>query len=89
MGGVFGSVLADMPIGLMSMSAYVKKYAGADTLLVDFNVVLNKLDCFDYGSFSELYQDVLSQSEWQNYRPDIVGISSLFTPSYQNVIDIA
>lgn len=84
---LFGNVLADMPIGVMSLSAYVKKHAKVETKLVDFNVVLNKIDDFEYASFEEFFKDVLLKEK--DFNPTIIGISSLFSPSYQNMLDIA
>lgn len=84
--GDFASVLTDMPLGIMSMSSYLKKHTRAETKLIDFNIVLNKLESFKYDSFVDFFQESLSTL---NYEPTIVGISSLFTPSYQNMLDIA
>lgn len=88
-GGHYGSALTDMPLGVLALSAYVKKYAGAQTKLVDFNVVLNKLDSFQHGSFTEFFFSVLSSREFLEFTPDVIGISALFTTSYQNMLDIA
>jgi len=87
--GGFGSVLTDMPLGVLSLSAYVKKHTAVETMLVDFNIVLNKLDIFEFSSFIEFFRDFLSAPIWIDYNPSIIGISTLFTPSYQNVLDIA
>ena len=48
--GDYGNVLTDMPLGILSMSAYVKKHAAIETKLVDFNIVLNKLGEFKFPS---------------------------------------
>ena len=87
--GNYGSVVTDMPIGLLSLSAYLKKYTAVEIKLIDFNIVLNKMESFDYSSFSELFCDFLSAKEWVDYAPSIIGISTLFTPSYYNMIDVA
>ena len=87
--GSYGSVLTDMPIGLLSLSAYLKKHAAVETKLIDFNIVLNKMQRFEYSSFSELFLEILSAKGWIDYAPDIIGISTLFTPSYYNMMDIA
>lgn len=87
--GTFGSVATDMPIGLLSISSYLKENISLDIKLVDFNVVLNKLECFVYKSFKELYYDILTLSEWTDYNPTIIGISALFTPTYFNMLDLA
>jgi anaerobic magnesium-protoporphyrin IX monomethyl ester cyclase len=87
--GNYGSALTDMPLGVLSLSAYVKKYSAAETRLIDFNIVLNKLGRFEFRSFAEFFLEFLSAKEWIDYAPDIVGISTLFTTSYQNMLDIA
>ncbi|MDP8229909.1 MAG: radical SAM protein [Candidatus Gorgyraea atricola] len=84
--GDFASVLTDMPLGIMSMSSCLKKHAAAETKLLDFATTLNKLESFEYHSFVDFFQQSLSTLD---YAPTIVGISSLFTPSYQNMLDIA
>lgn len=87
--GCFGSVLTDMPLGVLSLNAYVKKHAAVETMLVDFNIVLNKLEGFEFRSFAEFFHDHLSVPQWVDYAPSIIGISTLFTPSYQSMLDIA
>lgn len=87
--GNYGSVVADIPIGLLSLSAYLKKHAAVEIKLIDFNIVLNKMKKFEYCSFSELFREFLSAKEWIDYAPSIIGISTLFTPSYQNMLEVA
>ncbi|MFA5095788.1 MAG: radical SAM protein [Candidatus Omnitrophota bacterium] len=86
--GDFGSVLTEMPLGVLSMSAYIKKHAQARTRLVDFNIVLNKIERFAFRSFEELFSDFLAGREWSEYSPDIICISALFTPAYENLLGI-
>jgi len=87
--GDFGSLLTDMPLGILSISAYVKKHVKVKTKLIDFNVVLNKLDSFDFIDFKEFFEKYLLSDEFRKYKPSIIGISALFTPSYQNTLEIA
>jgi anaerobic magnesium-protoporphyrin IX monomethyl ester cyclase len=84
--GIFTSVSTDMPLGIMSMSSYIKKHVQVETRLLDFNIVLNKLESFDYNSFIDLFRESIATLE---YQPTIIGISSLFTSSYQSLLDIA
>ena len=86
--GCFGSVLTDMPLGVLSMSAYVKKHTAVETKLVDFNIILNKLEGFEYPSFAEFFRDFLSSPECMDYASSIIGISTLFMSAYQNMLDI-
>ncbi len=84
--GDFTSVTTDMPLGIMSMSSYIKKYIPVETRLLDLNIVLNKVESFNYNSFVDFFQEAISTLD---YEPTIIGISSLFTSSYQNMLDIA
>jgi len=87
--GSYGSVVTDMPIGLLSLSAYLKKNIAIEVKLIDFNILLNEMESFKFHSFVEFFHDYLSTAQWVNYAPNIIGISALFTPSYQSVLDIA
>jgi len=87
--GSFGSILTDMPLGILSLSAYIKKRVAVETRLVDFNIALNKLEGFEFSSFTGFFRDYLSSSDIADYAPNIIGISALFTPVYQNMLDIA
>ncbi len=88
-GHTLGTVVTDMPLGPMSLSAYVKSHTDTETRLLDFNVVLNQLPNFNYNSFKELFREVLSLPKWQDYNPTVIGISSLFSPAYTSVLDLA
>ncbi len=85
----FGSVLTDMPIGVLSMSSFLKKHLKVETKLIDFNVTLNEMKEYSFGSFSELFESTLLGLKQTGYNPDIVGISTLFTSAYQNMLAIA
>ncbi|MEI6207218.1 MAG: radical SAM protein [Desulfuromonadales bacterium] len=87
--GTFGSVITDIPLGALSLSAYVKQIAATQTRLLDFNVEINKLDRFEYGSFVEFYCSALTGPILKDFTPGIIAISALFTPTYYNMLDIA
>lgn len=87
--GIFGSVLTDMPLGVLSLSAYVKKHIAVETKVVDFNVVLNKVESFEFRSFAGFFHDYLSVPQLVDYAPTIIGISALFTPAYNSMLEIA
>lgn len=84
-----GTVVTDMPLGPMSLSAYIKAHVPAETRLIDFNVVLNQLPGFEYASFRDLFRDYLSRPEWRDFAPTVVGVSALFSPAYRNMLDLA
>lgn len=85
----YRNIVADMPIGLLSLSSYLKKQRAVEVKIVDFNIVVCKMKSFEYASFSDLFHNYLSAKEWISYAPSIIGISALFTPSYYNMIDLA
>ena len=87
--GNYGSVITDMPLGPLSLSAYLKKNTAVEIKLIDFNIVLNKMESFEYSSFLELFREFLSAKEWVDYAPSIIGISTLFTPAYYNMVEVA
>jgi anaerobic magnesium-protoporphyrin IX monomethyl ester cyclase len=89
-GGVtFNSLTTDMPIGILALSAYVKKHAEVESRLCDFNIILNKRLDFPFPSFRVFFESFLSQREFAAYAPDIIAISCLFTPAYRNMLEIA
>ena len=85
--GKYRNIVADMPMGLLSLSAYLKKHADVQIKVIDFNIVLHKMKSFHCGSFSELFRENLSKKEWLDYEPTIIGISTLFSPSYYNMLE--
>lgn len=89
MGKQFGSVITDIPLGVISLSAYLKKHATIISKAIDFNVELNKSASFDDRSFYEYFKTRCSELISGDYKPDYIAISSLFTPAYQSIIDLA
>lgn len=87
-GRSYGNLATDMPLGILSMSAYMKKHTSVHTELIDFNVELNKIDKFAFNSYYDYFQNYLAQHPLE-YIPDIIGISSLFTPSFFSLLDLA
>lgn len=42
--GGYGSVLTDMPLGVLALSAYIKKSIKTETKLIDFYALIKKLE---------------------------------------------
>lgn len=84
---LFGSLITDIPLGVVSLSAYLKKFLPVDVSAVDFNVTLNQESSFNYQSFIEYFREKLSVLGIEP--PDYVGISALFTPAYNSIIDLS
>lgn len=87
--GGFGSLATDMPVGVLSLSSYLKKKSSVEIKLIDFNIVINRIENFKYNSFKDLFRDALAAKEWLEFLPDVICLSALFTPSYYNMLDIA
>ena len=83
-GKVYNSLSTDLPLGAMSISAYLKKHIDIDVQLIDFNAEINALDAFPFENF---YDCCISYLENITTKPDFIGISSLFSPSFYNFID--
>lgn len=85
--GKYGSVLTDPPLGILSMSAYLKKnIKDIEVKFIDYNVLLNKTTDFNASDPYAFFYSALK--EYTTYNPDIVAISSLFSPSYKHLLDI-
>jgi anaerobic magnesium-protoporphyrin IX monomethyl ester cyclase len=83
-GKFYNSLSTDIPLGPISMSAYVKQFVDIDIRQIDFNVELNHVDEFPYDNFRDYCLEYLSNIDFE---PDIVGVSSLFSPSMFNFLD--
>lgn len=86
----YGNLMTDMPIGLISMSAYVKMNSRYkhEFLLRDFNLEINALKYFDYPSYYDFFLSYLKETQ-TDFNPNIIGISSLFAPSLGGLLDLA
>ena len=99
-GESFGSVLTDMPLGPLSMSAYLKSKISPESLevrILDFNVLLNLTPQWKWSrtSFSDYFSDELAMGRcrktgerWKDFSPTVIGCSILFGPSYENLLQI-
>jgi radical SAM superfamily enzyme YgiQ (UPF0313 family) len=77
--------MVEVPIGLLSISAYLKKFEDVKVDIVDFEPIIMRLPEFNYSSFKELYKNVLTLGP-KDY--DIVGVSCLYSPVMNNAIDL-
>jgi anaerobic magnesium-protoporphyrin IX monomethyl ester cyclase len=81
-GRYYNSLSTDLPLGPISISAYLKKHIDVDVKLIDFNVELNLIEQFNYKTFYDYCFDFLDSYE---YDPDIIAISSLFSAACFNI----
>lgn len=83
-------ILTDLPLGIVSLSAYLKKYIPNIIVdVIDFNVLLNKIEHFDFSNFRVYFDSVIKQYLQDVAEPNYVGISALFTSSHQSIIDLS
>ena len=82
----YNSLSTDLPLGPLSMSSYIKQFTNIEVKLVDYNVELNHVKDFPYTKFFDYCYDHLSKLDFD---PTIIGVSSLFSPSFDNFMDCA
>lgn len=82
------SIYTDMPLGAISIAAYVKHYSASDVKVLDFNPLLYSYDAEDMDSYGQLFEIVLKECIAE-FKPDAIGISILFTASYHSAIELA
>ena len=76
--GLYGSVLTDMPLGVLALSAYIKRHCDVVVDVIDFNVPLNKVDEFPYDNFLISLKTISQSTSLENFSPTLIGISLLF-----------
>ena len=92
-GARFGAVLTDMPLGLLSISSYLKARLDENQVQVrvlDLNVTLNLVQRWEWNTenFADFVRHELSTGRdrvtgqlWSDFQPNIIGVSVLFSPS--------
>lgn len=85
-GGDFGRVLTDMPLAILSLSAYVKKYHAVESRCIDFNVLLNELDSYEYQGFKPFFMERIAKEA--GFNPDVVCVTCLFTASLKSFLEV-
>ena len=87
--GVYGSVLTDMPLGVLALSSYLKLHCEVAIDVIDFNVALNKVDEFPHENFLDFFRQYIAAHVAHEQSPTFIGISTLFRTSYTNMLDLA
>ena len=85
----FGSVITDIPLGIISLSTYLKKHLELKSMAIDFNVQLLKESDFEFGDFRSYFRQHFLAGKYDEFNPTVVAISAQFTSSYHSVVDIA
>lgn len=69
-----------IPLGVLSISSYLKKYLDLDIRIIDLNVVLNK-NLSSNNNIEEILEEQLKKIQ-EVITPKIVGISALFNSTF-------
>jgi len=67
----------------------LKKHMEIQVDVIDFNVILNKIQDFNFQDFYSLFEKYIKEYSENNRTPDYVGISALFTSSHNSILDLA
>jgi anaerobic magnesium-protoporphyrin IX monomethyl ester cyclase len=89
-GKKYGVLITDVPLGVLTLSAVVKKEFAADVRVIDFNTEIHKNwnypESTDFSPwFIEHYTNLIDDG----FIPDIIAFSSLFITGYENVLLLA
>lgn len=69
-----------IPLGVLSISSYLKKYMDIEIRIVDCNVLLNKY-LSSNKSCVQIFEEQLMKMQ-EDFNPQIVGISALFNSNF-------
>ena len=83
-GRYYNSLLTDMPLRPISMSAILKHSADVEIMLLDFNRDINVLDSFPYPSVNDCCTDLIRRLD---YVHDVIGVWSQFSLSFHSFTD--
>ena len=88
-GHTYGNVITEPYLGCLSLSSYIKLKCPKveDVKFVDLNTTLYKADSFPYKNYEEFFDNYFNEL-FENYKPDVVCISSLFITTYHSAISI-
>jgi len=83
----YNSLSTDLPLGAISMSAYLKKHIKeVEVKLIDFNAEFNSMEEFPFSSFYDAASNIMEK--YRDWQPTVIGVSSLFSPSFENFMDL-
>lgn len=85
----FGSLITDIPLGIISLSAWLKKHLLLETMAVDFNVQLLREPDFEFSNFKDYFHAHLQTEKYRKAQPDIIALSAQFSSAYDSVLNLA
>lgn len=84
-GNSYGVLITDVPLGMLTLSAWLKHKFECKIDLIDFNTEIHKSwNHRNEKDFKKWFYDVLSTKNSENY--DLIGFSALFTSGYLNLL---
>ncbi len=86
----YGVLITDVPLGVLTISAWLKEKCDAEVKVIDFNTEIHQTwDDPDATSFHDWFERVLSSVKKSGFEPDLIGFSSLFITGYENLLSLA
>ncbi|MQY51390.1 radical SAM protein [Rhodocyclus tenuis] len=86
----YGVLVTDVPLGVLTISAWLKEKCAAEVRVIDFNTEIHHSWHDAHAeSFHEWFCSVLAAVKESGFVPDLIGFSSLFITGYENLIDLA
>lgn len=89
-GRKYGVLITDVPLGVLTISAWLKDRCNAEVQVVDFNTEIHKTwDSPEATSFHDWFEEVFLSIKQSGFEPDLIGFSSLFITGYDNLLALA
>jgi radical SAM superfamily enzyme YgiQ (UPF0313 family) len=86
----YGVLITDVPLGILTISAFLKKEFNCNVRVIDFNTEIHKSwDHPTEKNFNKWFQESLKKITSDDFNPDIIGFSSLFITGYKNLLSLA
>ncbi len=89
-GSDYGVLITDVPLGILTISAFLKKKFNCNVKVIDFNTEIHK--SWNHpaeNNFDKWFQESLNKITIDGFKPDLIGFSSLFITGYENVLSLA
>lgn len=89
-GKKYGVLITDVPLGVLTISAWLKEKCDTEVRVVDFNTEIHKTwDDPQATSFHAWFEQIFIKIKQSGFEPDVIGFSSLFITGYDNLLALA
>ena len=86
----YGVLITDVPLGILTISAFLKKEFSCNVRVIDFNTEIHKSwNHPTEKNFNKWFKESLNKITSDGFNPDIIGFSSLFITGYKNLLSLA